>query len=125
MPSNACARRCSAAGLLARKAAWPSPACDASVSFSVVCASYPGFNWRKQAAYALERVLTHGIRRAAEMREVANTVSEAGLAPGMSSATVAWQQRLGNLHLNARDIGVDDYRKLADAVLAALAASST
>ena len=33
--------------------------------------TYPGFNWKERAAYMLERVMTHGVRRAAEMREVA------------------------------------------------------
>ena len=41
--------------------------------------TYPGFDWRRRSAYMLERVMTHGVRRAAEMREVALTVDLLGL----------------------------------------------
>lgn len=80
-------------------------------------ASFPGFGWRERAAYMLERVQRHGIRRAAEMREVAVTVEELGLPPDMAQATVAWQQRIGELGL---DVPEDEYRARADAVLRAL-----
>lgn len=43
------------------------------------------------AQYLLSRALIHGRRRAEEMREVARTVSEAGLAPRMSEACAQWQ----------------------------------
>ncbi|MCC2113418.1 MAG: NAD(P)-dependent oxidoreductase, partial [Hyphomicrobiales bacterium] len=43
-------------------------------------ATYPGFDWKRRAAYMLERVMVHGVRRAAEMREVARTVDDLGLA---------------------------------------------
>ena len=82
--------------------------------------TYPGFGWKERAAYMLERVMTHGVRRAAEMREVARTVSEWDLEPAMSSATVHWQQQVGDLHLKAAEIGPDDYGALADAILAGL-----
>lgn len=81
--------------------------------------TYPGFDWRKRGGYMLERAMTHGIRRAAEMREVVRTVEELGLGSEMSQATVAWQQRLGDLHLDAATIG-EDYGARADAILAAL-----
>jgi len=81
-------------------------------------ASYPGFGWRERAGYMLERVTTHGIRRAAEMREVALTVEELGVPADMAHAVVEWQQRIGDLHLTAPD---GDYRARADAVSAALA----
>ncbi len=80
--------------------------------------TYPGFNWKERAAYMLERVMTHGIRRAAEMREVALTVDQLGLGGGMARATAEWQQRIGEMKLNAGDIGDRDYRDLADAILA-------
>lgn len=81
--------------------------------------TFPGFGWRKRAAYMLERAMTHGVRRAAEMREVALTVEELGLGSDMSQATVAWQQRLGDLQLVASAIG-EDFGARADAILAAL-----
>ena len=82
--------------------------------------TFPGFNWPARSAYMLERVITHGVRRAAEMREVALTVDAYGLDGGMSQACVDWQQRIGDLKLNAKAIGEQDYRALASAILARL-----
>lgn len=84
-------------------------------------ASFPGFDWKKRAAYMLERVVTHGIRRAAEMREVALTVEGLDLEAAMSAATAGWQQRIGDLALSSEKIGAGDYRRLADAILDAIA----
>ncbi len=80
-------------------------------------ATYPGFGWRQRAAYMMERVTTHGVRRAAEMRESALTVRELGLSGAMTDATVDWQQRVGDLALPS---GENDYRARADAILAKL-----
>ena len=82
--------------------------------------TYPGFGWRERSAYMLERVMTHGVRRAAEMREVALTVDLLGLDGGMARATVDWQQRVGNLKLKAKEIGPGDFHALAGAILAKL-----
>lgn len=49
--------------------------------------SFPGFDWRKYAGYHLSRAALHARRRAAEMREVTDTVAEAGLDPWMAAAT--------------------------------------
>lgn len=83
-------------------------------------ASFPGFGWRKRAPYMLERMMTHGIRRAAEMREVALTVEHLGLDGAMAAATVLWQQKLGDLRLDAQAIGAQSHAALADAILARL-----
>ena len=84
--------------------------------------TYPGFNFREKAAYMLERVMVHGVRRAAELREVALTVEQLGLDNEMSLATVEWQQRIGEMKLDPNlDLGPEDYRQRADIVLAALA----
>lgn len=80
-------------------------------------ASFPGFNWPARAAYMLERTTTHGIRRAAEMREVVKTVTDLGLSGDMAAATVNWQQTMGDLQLES---GPDDYGVRADAILNAL-----
>jgi len=80
--------------------------------------TYPGFDWKKRSAYMLERVMTHGLRRAAEMREVALTVEFLGLDNSMSKATVEWQQRIGDLRLDATRDKAADYRLLADQILA-------
>jgi len=84
-------------------------------------ATFPGFQWQERAAYMLERVMVHGVRRAAEMREVALTVEELGLPGAMTRAAVQWQQRIGELALTAPQ---GDYRARADAVLHALAPAS-
>lgn len=47
------------------------------------------------AHYSLSRALIHGRRRAEEMREVARSVSEAGLEPRMSAACAEWQDWAG------------------------------
>jgi 3-hydroxyisobutyrate dehydrogenase-like beta-hydroxyacid dehydrogenase len=49
-------------------------------------ATFPGMNWRETAHYMLERVLTHGKRRAEEMRFSAKTVEAAGWTPHMTAA---------------------------------------
>ena len=82
--------------------------------------TYPGFGWRKRSAYMLERVMTHGVRRAAEMREVALTVELLGLKGEMSRAAVGWEQTVGELGLRSTDLEAADYRILADRILAAL-----
>ena len=82
--------------------------------------TYPGFDWRRRSAYMLERVMTHGVRRAAEMREVALTVDLLGLDGAMSRASVGWQQAVGDLGLRSTAEEAADYRTLADKILARL-----
>lgn len=48
--------------------------------------SFPGTDWEKRGAYMTGRIVEHGRRRAAEMREAAATVAEVGLRPHMSLA---------------------------------------
>jgi 3-hydroxyisobutyrate dehydrogenase-like beta-hydroxyacid dehydrogenase len=59
-----------------------------------------GEAWSKQANYNLERVLVHGLRRAAEMQEVEHTLCDLGVAPRMTQGAVAWQGELGALQLS-------------------------
>jgi 3-hydroxyisobutyrate dehydrogenase-like beta-hydroxyacid dehydrogenase len=47
--------------------------------------------WRQRAAYNIERMVTHGARRAAEMAESARTLSELGIEPVMTEGTVRRQ----------------------------------
>jgi 3-hydroxyisobutyrate dehydrogenase-like beta-hydroxyacid dehydrogenase len=54
----------------------------------------------RQADYNLERVLVHGLRRAAEMQEVAQTLRDLGVEPRMTQGAVAWQRELGALGIN-------------------------
>jgi 3-hydroxyisobutyrate dehydrogenase-like beta-hydroxyacid dehydrogenase len=53
--------------------------------------SFPGTDWEMRGAYMTSRVLKHGRRRAAELREVATTVAEAGVAARMAPAAAQVQ----------------------------------
>lgn len=77
-------------------------------------ASNPEIDWPLRSAYNLERMMVHGRRRAAEMREVVATLAELGLPNGLAAATVDWQQSIGDLEL---DPGADDFTARADAIL--------
>ena len=59
--------------------------------------NYPGLDWPKVIEYNLERMASHGIRRADEMEQVAVTLSELGIAPLMAEATVKRQRQMGEL----------------------------
>ncbi|HUN68150.1 MAG TPA: DUF1932 domain-containing protein, partial [Burkholderiales bacterium] len=59
--------------------------------------TFPSLDWEKLSGYMIERVVSHGKRRAAEMREVAETLSGIGLEPIMAAATAARQQWLADL----------------------------
>ncbi|HZM33039.1 MAG TPA: DUF1932 domain-containing protein [Burkholderiales bacterium] len=63
--------------------------------------SFPGIDWEKLAGYMLERVASHGKRRAAEMREVAATLEGIGLEPLMAAATAERQQWVADLGVKA------------------------
>jgi hypothetical protein len=54
------------------------------------------------------------------MREVALTVDLLDLKGEMSRACVGWQQTIGELGLRASAAEAEDYRVLADRILAAL-----
>jgi 3-hydroxyisobutyrate dehydrogenase-like beta-hydroxyacid dehydrogenase len=57
--------------------------------------NYPALDWNKVIAYNLERMASHGERRAAEMEEVAETLRELGVDPQMVTATVNRQREMG------------------------------
>jgi 3-hydroxyisobutyrate dehydrogenase-like beta-hydroxyacid dehydrogenase len=59
--------------------------------------NYPGVDWHKMSEYNIERMASHGIRRAAEMREVADTLRELGVQPLMTAGTIERQQQLGEI----------------------------
>ncbi len=77
-------------------------------------ASDPGADWQARAAYNLERMMVHGVRRAAEMREVAVTLRDLGLPDRMAAATAAWQEEIGALGL---DGGAPEVAARADRIL--------
>ena len=59
--------------------------------------TFPGIDWERQAAYFFQRVIAHGRRRSEEVREVAETVREAGLEPWSASGTAARQAWMADL----------------------------
>jgi len=59
--------------------------------------NYPSLDWVKIAEYNLERMASHGERRAAEMEESALTLRELGLDPLMVDSTVKRQREMGAL----------------------------
>ncbi len=76
--------------------------------------NYAGIDWPKISEYNLERMASHGERRAAEMEELAATLRELGLDPLMVEATVARQREMGAI---GRD---DEVREAVNAGRAAL-----
>jgi len=59
--------------------------------------TFPGIDWEKQGAYFFQRVIEHGRRRAEEVREVAETVREAGLEPWSAAGTAERQAWVADL----------------------------
>lgn len=53
-----------------------------------------GDDWDRRAAYNLERMTTHGLRRAAEMEEVAKTLISLGIDPLMTRGTIIRQREM-------------------------------
>ncbi len=53
-----------------------------------------GGDWAAKAAYNLERMTTHGLRRAAEMEESAKTLAALGIDPVMTRGTVVRQREM-------------------------------
>ncbi len=49
--------------------------------------TYPGMDWPKVSDYLVGRTAQHGVRRVAEMREVARTLRDMGHEPLMAEAT--------------------------------------
>jgi hypothetical protein len=89
--------------------------------------TFPGIDWEQQGAYFFQRVIAHGRRRSEEVREVAQTVREAGLVPHIATGTAERQAHMADL----ADAGVfgqrgtpgfarsPDWRQEADRLLAA------
>jgi 3-hydroxyisobutyrate dehydrogenase-like beta-hydroxyacid dehydrogenase len=78
--------------------------------------TFPGIKWEKQGAYFFQRVIEHGRRRAEEVREVAETVREAGLTPWSAQGTAERQAFIADLAdegLFGRK-GSDEFARSAD-----------
>ncbi|HZF44763.1 MAG TPA: DUF1932 domain-containing protein, partial [Sphingomonadaceae bacterium] len=63
-------------------------------------ASEKQVSWAERADYNLDRMIVHGLRRAAEMEESAKTLAGLHIAPMMTENTVNWQQAIGELAIS-------------------------
>lgn len=62
-------------------------------------------DWPTRAAYNIERMRTHGQRRAAEMEEVCRTLADLGVDPIMSQGTVRRQRELAGRDIQFQQDG--------------------
>ena len=62
--------------------------------FASLDASDKSQPWAERVAYNLERMRTHGLRRADEMEEAAKTLLGLGVAPVMTRGTIELQRAL-------------------------------
>lgn len=93
--------------------------------------TFPGIDWEKQASYFFQRVIEHGRRRSEEVREVAETVREAGLEPWSAAGTAerqAWVADLADAGLfgpkgTSEFARSPDWRTEADRILGHLRSS--
>jgi 3-hydroxyisobutyrate dehydrogenase-like beta-hydroxyacid dehydrogenase len=60
-------------------------------------ASWPGTDWAVRADYNLDRMMVHGLRRAAEMEEVVKTLDALGTGSEMTRGTAIRQRAIGAL----------------------------
>lgn len=66
-----------------------------------ISAYLAGKDFQTHANHMMERVVVHGARRAAEMREVADTLEAAGVSNFLPQATAAHQQWVADLDLKS------------------------
>jgi len=83
-----------------------------------LAATYPSLGWKDHLPdYLFSRVAEHGLRRASEMREVAQTLQAVGLQPAMTLAAAERQEQLVS-EMAKRGIRFDSsefsWRALAD-----------
>lgn len=84
--------------------------------------TFPHIDWESQASYFFHRAIQHGKRRGEEMREVAVTVADIGLAPLAAEATATRMEWLASQVADGRlprPFGAPvDWRVSADRILA-------
>jgi 3-hydroxyisobutyrate dehydrogenase-like beta-hydroxyacid dehydrogenase len=74
-------------------------ACERAGVTEEVLGSF-GNDWSSGADYRLDRMMVHGLRRAAEMDEAAKTLEGLGVEPLLTRGTVARQAAIGGLHIS-------------------------
>jgi 3-hydroxyisobutyrate dehydrogenase-like beta-hydroxyacid dehydrogenase len=84
--------------------------------------TFPSLDWEKLSGYMIERVVSHGKRRASEMREVAETLKGIGMEPLMAAATAARQQWVADLGVKEQLAGrkTENRVELIDAIRKAM-----
>lgn len=87
-----------------------------------LAATYPGMGWTDRLPdYLISRVAEHGRRRAAELREVAQTLQNVAVEPTMTIAAAHRQEQLAcdmaNHNLSSRRADHFSWRNLADALM--------
>lgn len=83
-----------------------------------VADGYPGLDWKKLADYLIGRTAVHGVRRAHEMEEVAETLRALGIEPLMSAAAakrIAWAGGFG-LKDRFGDKAPESFHQVLDAI---------
>lgn len=80
-------------------------------------ATYPGLNWSEVAGYQLSRSVIHAERRASEMRNASEVVTELGVSALMSEATAKKQQELSDRGIASNFKGGESIQDFIDAVI--------
>ncbi len=87
----------------------------AEVLASLDASSAPA-TWAERADYNLDRMMVHGLRRAAEMEEVVKTLDALGTGAAMTRGTVERQRAIGSLGTGRPPTGLEaKLSALADA----------
>lgn len=76
--------------------------------------SHPSLDWPEKATYNLERMMKHGERRSAEMREVESFLNDLGFYDTITHSVANWQKRIGVLGLTPE---TDDVNNLSQTLL--------
>lgn len=74
-------------------------ACEKAGVTEEVLSSF-GNDWSSGADYRIDRMMVHGLRRAAEMQEVVLTLEGLGIDPLMTRGTVTRQRQIGSLGIS-------------------------
>jgi len=83
--------------------------------------TFPQMDWEKLAGYLIGRVVQHGRRRAAEMREVSDTERAIGLEPIMAAATALRQDWLADEAVTEpvlKELADEQWREVLDRLIA-------
>jgi 3-hydroxyisobutyrate dehydrogenase-like beta-hydroxyacid dehydrogenase len=80
-------------------------ACEKAGVTDEVLGSF-GNDWSSGADYRLDRMMVHGLRRAAEMEEVVKTLEGLGVEAMMTQGTVMRQREIGGLGIKSPPEGL-------------------